>query len=154
VFTAGGTAHGSSVSAPTYSPQTSDDVAVHEGREAEFSQLIAAWPSTRSAATWCCQSRQQRPLTPYFPEITAAIAAQIPVATVLDGELVVYRGGRCDFAALHRRVSARPRLTCAASLVVFDILALAGRDLRGLPHRKRRKRLHDSSPTPRHRSQR
>jgi hypothetical protein len=29
VFTAGGTAHGSSVSAPTYSPQTSDDVAVH-----------------------------------------------------------------------------------------------------------------------------
>jgi len=45
VFTAGGTAHGSSVSAPTYSPQTSDDVAVHEGREAEFSQLIGAWPS-------------------------------------------------------------------------------------------------------------
>ena len=54
------------------------------------------------------QSRQQRPLTTYFPEITASIAAQIPAATVLDGELVVYRGGRCNFAALQRRVSARP----------------------------------------------
>jgi len=94
------------------------------------------------------QSRQQRPLTTYFPDIAAyfpdiaaAIAAQIPSGTVLDGELVVYRDGRCDFAALQQRISARPRLSCAASLVVFDVLALAGRDLRGLPHRKRRKRL-------------
>ena len=54
------------------------------------------------------QSRQQRPLTPYFPEITVAIAAQVPAGTVLDGELVVYRGGRCDFAALQQRISARP----------------------------------------------
>lgn len=42
---------------------------------------------------------------------------------------------------LQQRISARPRLTCAASLVVFDVLALAGRDLRGLPYRERRKQL-------------
>ena len=60
---------------------------------------------------------------------------------MLDGELVVYRDGRCDFAALQRRVSGRPHLALAASFVVFDVLALAGRDLRGLPYRKRRKRL-------------
>src|SRR3954467_6031089 len=51
------------------------------------------------------QSRQQKALTRYFPEIAGAIVEQIPTGTVLDGELVVYRHGRCDFAALQRRVS-------------------------------------------------
>jgi ATP-dependent DNA ligase len=32
-------------------------------------------------------------------------------------------------------------MASVASLVVFDVLTLAGRDLRGLPYRKRRKRL-------------
>src|SRR5689334_280427 len=54
------------------------------------------------------QSRHRRPLTQYFPEIVVAIVEQVPAATVLDGELVVYRGGRCDFAALQRRVAGRP----------------------------------------------
>jgi bifunctional non-homologous end joining protein LigD len=35
----------------------------------------------------------------------------------------------------------RPDLAAATSFVVFDVLALAGRDLRSLPYRKRRKRL-------------
>ena len=87
------------------------------------------------------QSRQHKPLTAYFPEIVAAVRAQVPAGTVLDGELVVYRGGRCDFAALQRRVIRPPGSAVAASFVVFDVLALAGRDLRGLPYRKRRKRL-------------
>jgi ATP-dependent DNA ligase len=60
---------------------------------------------------------------------------------VLDGELVVYRGGRCDFAALHGRVSGRLRLAAAASFVVFVVLTIGGRDLRHMPYRKRRKRL-------------
>ena len=87
------------------------------------------------------QSRQQKTLTAYFPEIVAAIVQQIPAGTVLDGELVVYREGRCDFAALQRRLSGRPSLAVAASFVAFDALTVAGRDLRGLPYRKRRKRL-------------
>jgi ATP-dependent DNA ligase len=45
---------------------------------------------------------------------------------VLDGELVVYRDGRCDFASLQHRTCAPARLAAAASLVVFDLLALAG----------------------------
>jgi ATP-dependent DNA ligase len=60
---------------------------------------------------------------------------------VLDGEVVIYRDGRCDFAALQRRVSGRPDLAVAASFVAFDVLTLTGRGLRGLPYRKRRKRL-------------
>ena len=54
------------------------------------------------------RSRRQRTLTPYFPEITAAVAAQLPTGTVLDGELVVYRDGRCDFAALQRPPPHKP----------------------------------------------
>ena len=54
------------------------------------------------------QSRHRKPLTQYFSEIVVAIGEQVPAATVLDGELVVYRGGRCDFAALQRRVAGRP----------------------------------------------
>jgi hypothetical protein len=83
VFTAGGQRAVRPVSAPTYSPQTSDDVVVHEGQEAEFSQLIADW--------------------------LPAIAAQIPAGTVLDGELVVHRDGRCDLASLQHRTCAHPR---------------------------------------------
>jgi hypothetical protein len=79
------------------------------------------------------QSRQQKPLTPYFPEIVAAIVQQIPGGTVLDGELVVCREGRCDFAALQRRLSGRPSLAVAASFVAFDALTVAGRDLLDLP---------------------
>jgi hypothetical protein len=50
------------VRAPTYSPQTSDDVAIHEGRETEFSQLIAAWPSTDSTARSHCSPARPSPL--------------------------------------------------------------------------------------------
>ena len=42
------------------------------------------------------QSRQRKLLTTYFPEVVAAVVEQLPSGTVLDGELVVYRGGRCD----------------------------------------------------------
>jgi ATP-dependent DNA ligase len=87
------------------------------------------------------QSRRRKPLTAYFPEITAAVHEHVPAGTVLDGELVVYRAGRCDFAGLQGRIAGRRGLSSAASFVVFDVLAMAGRDLRGLPYRKRRKRL-------------
>lgn len=87
------------------------------------------------------QSRHQNALTAYFPEVAASIIEQVPAGTVLDGELVVYRGGRCDFAALQRRVAGRLDLAAATSFVVFDLVTQEGRDLRGLPYRKRRKRL-------------
>jgi ATP-dependent DNA ligase len=44
-------------------------------------------------------------LTTYFPEVAAAVVEQVPSGTVLDGELVVYRGGRCE----HREHGYRPR---------------------------------------------
>lgn len=102
------------------------------------------------------QSRQQRWLTRYFPEVVAALLERVPAGTVLDGELVVVSGGRLSFAALQRRIhpssahhaarvveEGRPwsGVLAPAVLVVFDVLALAGQDLRGEPYRRRRKRL-------------
>ena len=87
------------------------------------------------------QSRRQKRLTEFFPQVAVAVLDQVPAGSVLDGELVVYRGGRCDFAALQRRIQGRLSVAAPASFVVFDVLTLAGRDLRGLPYRKRRKQL-------------
>ena len=92
------------------------------------------------------QSRQQRQLTRYFPEVVAAVGA-LDRDVVLDGELVVWRGGRLDFGALQRRLhpaASRARtlsLEVPAVFVVFDLLARDGVDRRGLPYRKRRKKL-------------
>ena len=55
------------------------------------------------------QSRQQRPLTRFFPEVVAALQEQLHLGVVLDGELVICVDGRLDFAALQGRLSgARP----------------------------------------------
>jgi ATP-dependent DNA ligase len=102
----------------------------------------------RRADRVALQSRQQRPLTRYFPEIVAALE-QLDTAVVLDGELVLWREGRLDFAGLQQRVhpaDARARqlsLASAASFVVFDVLALDHLDVRPLPYRARRALLED-----------
>lgn len=80
------------------------------------------------------QSRQQRSLTRMFPEIAEAVADQLPPGTVVDGELVAMRDGRVDFTAITAGDAAR-------RLVVFDVLAVAGRDVRPESYRDRRARL-------------
>jgi ATP-dependent DNA ligase len=102
------------------------------------------------------QSRQQRSLTRYFPEVVAALLERVPAGTVLDGELVVWAGGKVNFSALQQRIhpssahhAARVVDTGApwsgklapATFVVFDVLTFAGQDLRTEPYRRRRKQL-------------
>ena len=100
----------------------------------------------RSRDRVALQSRQQRPLGRYFPEIVAAVD-QLGVSVVLDGELVICHDGRLDFAALQRRLhpsAARVRqlsLALPACFVIFDLLARGGVDLRARPYRKRRRAL-------------
>ncbi|WP_232661887.1 ATP-dependent DNA ligase [Pseudonocardia sp. TRM90224] len=94
------------------------------------------------------QSRQQKPLTRYFPEIVEALHDQVAGGTVLDGELVVMRDGRMDFTALQRRIHpaashAARRGVLTPATFVTDVLALEGIDLRGEPYRKRRKVLRE-----------
>ncbi|OJF13008.1 hypothetical protein BG844_17660 [Couchioplanes caeruleus subsp. caeruleus] len=94
------------------------------------------------------QSRQAKDLTPYFPEIAAAVAAALPPDTVVDGEMIIFdpQVGRTSFSALLGRITAGRRLPAEiarrpASLVLFDVLAAAGEDLTGRPLRERRAHL-------------
>ncbi len=92
-------------------------------------------------------SRNERPMTRYFPEVVEAILANTPERCVLDGEIVVARGDRLDFEALQLRIhpaDSRVRLLAEqvpASFVAFDILALGDRDLMGQPFEQRRATL-------------
>jgi ATP-dependent DNA ligase len=94
-------------------------------------------------------SRQRKDLSGYFPDVLAAAGEQIPTGCVVDGELVVWSGDRLDFDALQLRlVTARAALPALvrerpASFVVFDVLAVAGQDARGLPFRDRRALLEE-----------
>ena|SRR5436190_875346 len=58
----------------------------------------------RSAKGVVLQSRQQRMLGRYFPEVVAATFDQLGGQVVLDGELVTCHRGRLDFAAIQRRL--------------------------------------------------
>lgn len=93
-------------------------------------------------------SRQGKDLGRYFPDLVAA-AAQIPPGCVVDGEAVVWAGDRLDFDALQRRMTASRKSLPAlvrefpASFVAFDVLAVAGRDVRSLQLRDRRALLEE-----------
>jgi ATP-dependent DNA ligase len=94
-------------------------------------------------------SRQGKELTGYFPELTAALASDIPPGCVVDGEAVIRAGGRLDFSALQQRLGAGrktlPGLVrqTPARYVAFDVLAVAGHDARALPLSQRRALLEE-----------
>jgi ATP-dependent DNA ligase len=89
-------------------------------------------------------SRTGKPLTRYFPELVAALRERVPSRCVLDGEIVIAREGRLDFDALTERIhpaGSRVRALAEhtpASLVVFDLLALADDSLLDVPLTDRR----------------
>jgi ATP-dependent DNA ligase len=91
-------------------------------------------------------SRNQRPLLRYFPELAAPLSA-LPPATVVDGEVVVVVDEQLDFDTLSQRIypaASRIELLAKetpASLVAFDLLAERGEDLRAVPFIERRDRL-------------
>jgi ATP-dependent DNA ligase len=93
------------------------------------------------------QSRDQKPLNRYFPEVVDALAAQLPARCVLDGEIVIARNGALDFEALQLRLhpaASRVKLLSSeipASVVFFDLLSEGARDLRGVPFAERRREL-------------
>jgi ATP-dependent DNA ligase len=94
-------------------------------------------------------SRNERPLTRYFPELVAAAAAGLPERCVLDGEIVIPDAGgrRLDFEALLQRIhpaASRVRLLAEqtpAEFVAFDLLALGDADYMERPFADRRAAL-------------
>jgi len=95
-------------------------------------------------------SRNERPMTRYFPELVAAVKAELPPRCVIDGEIIVATGHGLDFEALQQRIhpaDSRVRLLAEktpASFVAFDLLALGDDDYTGRPFSERRAVLVDA----------
>lgn len=113
------------------------------------------WDGFRSLA-WSApevrlDSRNEKPLLRYFPELEAALL-QLPEGTVVDGEIVVVRDDVTQFDLLQQRIHpAESRIRklseeTPAELVAFDLLAVDGEDLRSLPFVERRSRLEELWP--------
>jgi ATP-dependent DNA ligase len=92
-------------------------------------------------------SRNERPLTRYFPEVVDAARANLPSRCIVDGEIVRARDNRLDFEALQLRLhpaASRVHLLAEqtpASFVAFDLLALDDEALLEAPFARRRQRL-------------
>ena len=99
---------------------------------------------SREGRNWLW-SRGEELITDRFPELAAL---RLPEGTVIDGEILIWRGGDdtlapAPFAELQKRitrktVSARMQGELPAVLVAYDLLELDGADLRGRQQRERR----------------
>jgi len=105
------------------------------------------------------QSRDEKPLDRYFPELLDPLRSALSPRCVLDGEIVIVNDNELDFDALQMRLhpaASRVKLLSQqtpASFVFFDLLSEGDRDLRGEPFQIRRReleRLIASAPPPIH----
>jgi ATP-dependent DNA ligase len=114
------------------------DPALPEGWAAEVK-----WDGWRALLSWeagrlVLRSRRGADLIPGFPELRSG-AVQLPDATALDGEVVVWDSGRLAVERLQGRLQGRgagaARLAeqWPAHYVAFDLLRLKGTDTRTWP---------------------
>jgi len=97
-------------------------------------------------------SRNERPMTRYFPEVVEAVRANLPERIVVDGEIVVpdAQGKRLEFEVLQQRIhpaESRVRLLAEqtpAHFIAFDLLALGDRNLMSEPFAERRRLLEEA----------
>jgi ATP-dependent DNA ligase len=105
------------------------------------------------------QSRDEKPLNRYFPELLDPLLSALPPRCVLDGEIVIVKDDELDFDSLQLRLhpaASRVKLLSGqipSSFVFFDLLCKGDRDLRGEPFQTRRRELESllsSAPPPIH----
>src|SRR5437764_9762699 len=93
------------------------------------------------------QSRDEKPLNRYFPELLDPLRSALPARAVLDGEIVIVKNSGLDFEELQLRLhpaASRVRLLSQqspASIVFFDLLCEGDRHLCGEPFQLRRQML-------------
>ena len=103
----------------------------------------------RDNAELLIQSRDEKPLNRYFPELIEPMESTLPKRCVLDGEIVIVRRNLLNFDDLQLRLhpaASRVRLLSQqmpASFVFFDLLCLGNRDLRERPFGERRALLRE-----------
>ena len=89
-------------------------------------------------------SRNERPLTRYFPELIEPLKESLPDRCVVDGEIIVIIDDHLGFDVLQQRIhpaESRVRQLAAetpAEFIAFDILAANQTDLTDEPFRRRR----------------
>ncbi len=92
-------------------------------------------------------SRNERPMTRYFPELVTAATTELPDRCVIDGEIVLAGAHGLNFEALQQRIhpaDSRVRMLAEqtpASFIAFDLLALGDDDMTGRPFAERRTAL-------------
>lgn len=95
-------------------------------------------------------SRNERPMTRYFPELVEAARVELPQRCVVDGEIVIATGDGLDFEALQLRLhpaASRVRMLAEqtpAAFIAFDLLALGDTDYTVRPFAQRRAALVDA----------
>ena len=93
------------------------------------------------------QSRDEKSLNRYFPDLIEPLRSELPPRCVLDGEIVIATEGGLDFDKLQLRIhpaTSRVKMLSEqtpASIVFFDLLCQGNRDLRDDPFEDRRKEL-------------
>jgi len=93
------------------------------------------------------QSRDEKPLDRYFPDLIEPLKAQLPDRCVLDGEIVIVSADGLDFDALQLRLhpaASRVKMLAEqspASIVFFDLLSAGNVDLCDVPFIERRASL-------------
>ena len=93
------------------------------------------------------QSRDEKPLNRYFPELLDPLRSALPARCVLDGEVVIVKENELDFDALQLRLhpaASRVKLLSQqtpSSFVFFDLLCVGECDYRGEPFQIRRRQL-------------
>ena len=100
-------------------------------------------------------SRNERPMTRYFPELVDAVRSELPERCVIDGEIILpdFAAARLDFEALQLRLhpaASRVRKLAAetpAHFVAFDLLALGDEDYTERPFTERRAALEQALAT-------
>jgi bifunctional non-homologous end joining protein LigD len=97
-------------------------------------------------------SRNQRDISSTFPEIAAALTAQITAARItgpgpiVDGEIVAFQGSSTSFGQLQQRMgvvhpSASLLSAAPAFYYIFDVIYAGGQDVRPLPQLERKRLL-------------
>lgn len=94
-------------------------------------------------------SRNEKPMTRYFPELVEAVLANLPERCVVDGEIILVgeSGDRLDFEALQQRIhpaASRVKMLSEKTpvrFVAFDLLALGDQDWTSRPFAERRAAL-------------
>jgi len=97
-------------------------------------------------------SRNERPLTRYFPEVVEAVKANFPPRAVIDGEIVIASPEKqgLDFELLSQRIhpaASRVALLSEqtpATFIAFDLLALGDESYLERPFGERRAALEEA----------